>query len=181
MIEPMAEETSGQPNPSPIDVQVEPNATPETRPQDSVSSFTTSHGSIYTYDDKGHTTRFKTKTGIEQPKQDITVFVDVGINDARTVAAAYLLRSSTEKTRIELVEQQPDGSTKVITDIQEVTNPDQLRVVTFRGERVVKSKPASLFPKLGTYVFDSRRFEENGVTKTERHLGHKVSSIEYKD
>ena len=151
------------------------------RPQDSVVSFTTSRGSVYTYDADGHTTRFKTKTGVEQPKQDLTVFVDVGVGDAGTIAAAYLLRSATEKTKIEVVEQQPDGSTRVVDDIQEVTNPNQLQVATFRGERVIKSKPASLFPKVGSYAYDSRRFEEDGVTKTERHLGHKVSSIQYKD
>jgi hypothetical protein len=44
-----------------------------------------------------------------------------------------LLRSSTETTRIEVVEQQIDGSIKVITDIQEITKPDQLQVATFRG------------------------------------------------
>jgi hypothetical protein len=150
------------------------------RPQDTIESFTTSHDSVYTYDTDGYTTRFKTKTGVEQPKQDITVFVEVGVKDAGTIAAGYLLRSSTETTKIEVVEQQPDGSLKVVKNTQEITDPEQLQVVTFRGDRVIKSKPASLFPKIGLYVYDSRRFEEDGVTKTERHLGHKVSSILYK-
>jgi hypothetical protein len=39
----------------------------------------------------GHTTRFKTKTGVEQPKQDLTVFVDVSVKDARAIAAGYFI------------------------------------------------------------------------------------------
>ncbi len=152
----------------------------ELRPQDSVVSFTTSRGSIYAYDEEGYTTRFKTASATEQPKQDLTVFVDVGPKDMGTIAAAYLLRSSTEQTKVEVIEQQPDGEAKVISDIQEVTLSDQLMVATFRGDRIIKRKPASIMPKIGMYVFDSRRYEEGGVTKTERHLGHKVTAIRYK-
>jgi hypothetical protein len=156
-------------------------AATEARPQDSIASFTTAKGSVYTYDEDGHTTRLKTKTDEEQPKQDITVFIDVDLGDAKTIAAAYLLRSSTEKTRLEVVEQQADGSMRVVSDAQDITNPNALLVATFRGERFIKSKPASLFPQVGLYVFDSRHYEEDDTTKTERHLGHKVTSIQYKD
>ncbi len=157
------------------------NSADSNRPQDTVVSFTTSRGSVYAYDEDGHTTRFKTVAGEEQPRQDLTVFVDVGVKEAGTVAAAYLLRSSTDKTKIEVIERQPDDSVRVVSDIEEVTHPDQLQVATFRGGRVIKSKPASLFPRAGAYVFDTRRFEENGVLRTERHLGHKVSSIQYRE
>lgn len=153
---------------------------PELRPQDSIVSFTTSRGSVYTYDDEGHTTRFKTASDKEQPTQDLTVFVNVEPKDVGTIAAAYLLRSSTEQTKIEVIEQQPDGEAKVITDIKEVALPDQLMVATFRGDRIVKRKPASIVPKIGMYVFDSRKFDENGTIKTERHLGHKVTAVRYK-
>ncbi len=165
---------------APVDGLTKPIATPEARPQDSIASFITSKGSIYTYDEDGHTTRFKAKTGVEQPKQDITVFVDVGLRDARTIAAAYLLRSSTEKTRVAVVERQSDGSLLIVNDIQDVSDPTALQVVTFRGDRVVKSKPASILPQVGLRVFDSRRYLENGATKTERHLGHRVVSVQYK-
>lgn len=151
------------------------------RPQDAIASFTTSRGSVYTYDEDGYTTRFKTKTGVEQPRQDITVFVDMGVKDGARAAAAYILRGYTEKTRIEVVEQQPDGSTRIVNDVQQITHPDSLLIATFRGDKVVKSKPVSLFPRVGAHVFDSRRFEQDGVIKTERHLGHKVSSITYKN
>ena len=146
-------------------------------PQETIASFTTSKGSVYTYDEYGHTTRFKTKTGTEQPMQGIAVFIEVGAKDLRNIASAYLLRSSTETTRIDVVEQLPDGTLQAIYDIQQVTNPHALQVATFRGDRLVKSKPASLFPKEGLHVFDLRRYEENGITKTERHLGHKVIAI----
>ena len=153
---------------------------PELRPQDTVSSFTTSHGSIYTYDDEGHTTRFKTATGEEQPRQDLTVFVDVTPKDAGAVAAAYLFRSSTKSTRIEVVETQPDDSTRIVTQIDDITDPSRLMLATFKGDIISRTKPASLMPRIGAYVYDSRRFEENGVTRTERHLGHKVTDIQRK-
>jgi hypothetical protein len=62
-----------------------------------------------------------------------------------------------------------------------VTLPDSLRVVTFKGTRMLKSRPANLFPQPGLYAFDSRRFEKDGVTRTERHLGHRVTSIKTRD
>jgi hypothetical protein len=159
----------------------EPSLSSEVRPQDTIESFTTSHGSVYTYDDEGHTTRFKAATGTEQPKQDLTVFVEVGPRDVGAIAAAYLLRSSTQSTKIEIVEMQTDGQPTVVRSVSEVTLPDQLHVATFRGERLMKSRPASLFPRVGLYVFDSRRVEDNGVTRTECHLGHKVTTIKHKD
>ncbi|MEO8863031.1 MAG: hypothetical protein ABI354_01780 [Candidatus Saccharimonadales bacterium] len=150
------------------------------RPQDTIESFTTARGSIYTYDEDGHTTRFKTATSQEQPKQDLTVFVEVGPRDVGTVAAAYLFRGINEATKIEVVEIQPDGQPRVVTDAAEVTLPGSLRVATFKGTRMVKNRPASLFPQPGLYTFDSRRFDEGGVTRTERHLGHKIISVKPK-
>lgn len=151
------------------------------RPQDSVVSFTTSRGSVYTYDENGHTTRFKTVTGEEYPKQDITVFVDAGVRDVGAVAASYLLRSSTEGTKIQVAEQQPDGQTKIVIDIKDVQYPDNIVLATFKDGQILKSKPASLSPAVGKYVFDTRHFDDNGTLKTERHLGHKVTSIRYKE
>jgi hypothetical protein len=156
------------------------SANPE-RPQDTVASFTTSHGSTYTYDDQGYATRFKTASGEEQPRQDITVFFNLTPRDLSTAAAAYLLRSSTEKSKVEVIEQQLDGQIRVITDIHEVKLPDQLMVATLRGDKVVRSKPTSLMPRIGAHVFDSRQFEEDGIVKTERHLGHKIIDIRYKE
>ena len=149
-------------------------------PQDTIESFMTSKGSIYTYDDVGHTTRFKAATGEVQPEQGITVFVEAGVKDAPRVAAAYLLRSSTNKTRIEVVEAQEDGAIKIIKDATEVVSPDRLLVATFRDDRVVKSRSASLLPIIGRYPFDSRTFEEGGEVRTERHIGHRVTSIQHK-
>ncbi|MDQ5886059.1 MAG: hypothetical protein QG628_456 [Patescibacteria group bacterium] len=149
-------------------------------PQDSVESFTTSKGSVYSYDNEGYTTRFKTVTGEVQPKQGITVFVEAGVKDLPRVAAAYLLRSSTKQTRIEVVEMQEDGKVKIVKDVTEVSSPDQLVVATLRDGTVVKSRPASLFPVIGTYPFDSRTFEEDGLAKTERHIGHRITAIKHK-
>ncbi|MCX6727459.1 MAG: hypothetical protein NTX11_01435 [Candidatus Saccharibacteria bacterium] len=149
-------------------------------PQDTVESFMTSKGSVYTYDSEGHTTRLKAATGELQPEQGITVFVEAGVKDVPRVAAAYLLRSSTNNTRIEVVETQEDETIKIINDVTEVSSPDRLLVATLSDGKVVKSRPASLFPVIGTYPFDSRTFEEDGEVKTERHIGHRVTSIQHK-
>jgi hypothetical protein len=163
--------------------QVVDTPNPELRPQDSVVSFTTSQDSVYTYDEEGHTTRFKTATGEEQPTQDITVFADVRLRDAIAlgpVALRYMRKRSASGVRIGVVETLPDGTDKAITDIAEVTDPDHLMVAVFRGDKVVKAKPASLMPRVGAYVYDSRRFEEEGAVETEGHVGHKVTGINYK-
>lgn len=150
---------------------------PTPLPQDSVASFTTSKGSVYSYDEDGHTTRYKAATGIEQPKQDLTVFLDLGLRDVGSVALSYLLKGSKNKRSIEVTELQPDGSARIVADVNEISNPDRLSVTTFRRGKILRSKPASLQPRLGAHVYDSRRFEENGAVRTERHLGHKVTSI----
>ena len=138
-------------------------------------------GSVYIYDGQLHTTRLKTATGELQPTQDLAVFIDVRARDVGTIAAALLFRGSSRKTKFEVVEELPDGSVKVVSDAQQISNPDRLQVAVFRGDKIVRSKPASLRPRLGAYVFDSRRYEHEGVVHTERHLGHKVSTIKYKD
>jgi hypothetical protein len=148
-----------------------------TLPQETIASFVTSKDSVYTYDSDGHTTRYKTVTGIEQPRQDITVFFDMSPRDVGSVAMTYLLRGTKRRRSIEVTEQLPDGTAKIVSDISEVTNPDQLRITTFRRGRILRSKAASLYPRIGAHVYDSRRYDDNGVTKTERHLGHKVTSI----
>ena len=165
---------------TPSDTLPIPDLVSEARPQDLINSFTTSKGSIYTYNEDGHTTRFKAVSNEEQPRQDLTVFVDVGVRDIGRIAGAYLLRSSTGSTKVAVVEMQPDGTSRVITDSKEIRYPDQLHVASTRRGGTIVSKPASLFPRVGAYAFDSRRYEENGITRTERHLGYKVTKIQYK-
>lgn len=152
-------------------------ATDITLPQSTVLSFKTSKGSIYTYHGD-HTTRHKTKTGIEQPEQDLTVFIDGGIKDIPIVIGAYLLRSSVDRFRAVVVEGQPDGQFRAIHDARDVSAPDSLRIATLRDGCIVRSRPASLYPRIGAYPYESRRYKKDGRIRTERHLGHKVISIE---
>lgn len=153
----------------------------EARPQDTVNSFVTSNGSIYVYDEKGYTTRFKSSTEEMQPRQDITVFFKFVIRDLGSAATAYLTKSSVKSAKVFVGELQPNGDYRIINDVKEVNQPDQLIIATFKGDRIARSKPASLFPSIGSYVFDSRQFEDDGRIRTERHLGHKVTEIRYKD
>lgn len=150
------------------------------RPQDSIDSFVTSKGSVYTYDKEGHTARYKTAKSEQQPTQGIAVFVELGLRDAKEVVAAYLTRSSNQRTRIFVVEHGANGQTRIITDATEIQDPSRLSLAIYQGDHIAKSRPVSLFPKIGSYVFDTRQYEQDGVQKTERHLGHKVTAINFK-
>lgn len=151
------------------------------RPQDSIDSFVTSKGSVYTYGTEGHTSRFKMVKAEQQPTQGIAVFVDLGLRDVKEIAVAYLTRSAAQRTKIFVVEHGTNGQTRIITDATEIQDPERLYLATYQDGQIAKSRPVSLFPKIGSYVFDTRQFEENGVVRTERHLGHKVTSINYKE
>ncbi len=147
------------------------------KPQDLVESFVTSRRSVYTYDETGRTTRFKTANGELQPTQDLTVFVDIGASDFRDVLKGFMTINPRSNSVVQIIEQGDDGQTRVIESIDDVLQPDKLALALTRDGEIITSKSVSLFPAVGKYVYDSRTFDENGVKRTERHLGHKVTSI----
>ncbi len=150
-------------------------------PQRPVRSFKTSKGSIYTYDEDRKTTRFKTATGEQHMKQDITVFVDLTPEEDQEVNNAYHhIYKEYEGSKVYVLERQQDNTPRIIRDITDVKDPERLYLAVFRnGERCSLLKKASLSPIVGYHVFDSRHFEKDGQWYTERHLGHKVAEIEY--
>lgn len=149
----------------------------EPRPQDVVASFVTSRGSVYTYDENGQTTRFKAAANELQPTQDLTVFVDVERGDFLNVAKGYLAFKAGRKSELQVIEQDEDDSMRVVERIDQVQEPERLILGLFSNGELIRSKPVSIFPKLGSHVYDSRVYEENGVKRTERHFGHKVIKI----
>lgn len=150
------------------------------RPQDTVASFETAQGSVYTYDAEGRTTRFKTASGEQNDTQDITVFVDLTLEQEQDVLESYRAKNLTQKTKVYVVERQEDGQPKIIRTIGDVQRPDELFLAIYRDSKMTQSKQASLFPEVGCNVFDTRRYVEDGVTMSERHLGNKVTKINYK-
>ena len=143
-------------------------------------SFETEKGSIYTYDDQGRTTRFKTVTGKQSVKKDITVFVDLNKEQESKILSAYHhFNQEDENKRIFVLERQMDDSAKIIRKREDVKYPEKLYLGIVENGVSIFNKKATLTPTIGYQVFDTRCYEKNGLWKTERHLGHKVTKINY--
>lgn len=157
----------------------EHEGTAETKPK--IAGFRTAQGSVYRYDHEGKTTRFKSATGKQQERQDLTVFSPLSIEEEQDYLSAY--RHDTlladKDSKVYVVERQPDDSALIVRDVSQVKNPDSLYLAIVKNGHIVKNNKASLQPAVGYNVFDTRHFVEGGVEKTERHLGNKVTEIVY--
>ncbi|HVA10750.1 MAG TPA: hypothetical protein VNG32_01110 [Candidatus Dormibacteraeota bacterium] len=141
-------------------------------------AFKTAQGSVYKYDDEGKTTRFKTATGEQKERQDITVFVPLTLEEEQDYLEAYQ-GDFVSTQKIYVVERQPDDSARIVRDIGQVTNPDEIYLAITEDGQIVKNNKASVAPVVGANVFDTRQFRQDGQTFTERHLGNKVAEIAY--
>ncbi|MGH7157240.1 MAG: hypothetical protein ACREGG_03985 [Candidatus Saccharimonadales bacterium] len=144
-----------------------------------VAGFRTAKGSIYTYGPEGKTTRFKTAAGEQQERQDITVFSPLTIEEEQDYLLAYRSEDRDGKTKVYVVERQPDDSARIVRDVTEVKDPDRVYLTIVKDGQIVKNNKAFLQPVVGYSVFDTRHFQENGQPMTERHLGNKVTEIIY--
>lgn len=136
-----------------------------------VKQFKTTKGSIYAYDNEGKTTRFKTATGEQMDRQDITVFLDLAPHEED----AFL--HDIDEAKVYVVEELSDGTPKIIRDISEINNKENIYLASIKDGRWIRKKRASVAPKEGHSVFDARQFKKDGQTYTERHLGNKVVEI----
>ena len=151
-------------------------------PKRQVKSFRTTKGSVYTYDQEGKTTRFKTATDKQHQRQDITVFVELKPDEEQRFLEAYHHPSKSSKDeKVYVVEKQPDNTPRIIRDIQKVNNPDNIYLGIVKGGKLIGANKASLTPVIGYIVFDTRHYQENGKWFTERHLGNRVADIQYVD
>ena len=141
-------------------------------------SFTTEKGSVYTYDDQGRTSRYKTKTKEQYESQDITVFVDISEEESRSILDAIHAENPDLKKKVYILERLEGGKPQIIHKFSEVNNPRNLYLSIYdkqgKNEWI---KKASLKPTIGHTVFDTRHFENDDEEETERHLGHKVIEI----
>ena len=122
-----------------------------------VVSFKTEHGSVYTYDSDGKTTRFKTASGEQLERQNITVFIPLtGLEEAEYLEAYHLNEHS--HTKVYVLERQPDDSPKKIRDVSEIGDPSRIYLGIIKAGKVIKTTPASLRPIVGYNAFDSCHF-----------------------
>ena len=145
-----------------------------------VKLFKTAKGSVYTYDSDNKTTRFKTVTGEQNDRQDITVFLNLAPQEEQDILMAYR-GYEREGVKVYVIERKADDNVKVIRDVKEVENKDRLYLAIVSGSTVETMYKASLEPKVGANVFDFRTFYENGERMSERHLGNKVVDIEFEE
>jgi hypothetical protein len=150
------------------------------RVQDVVKSFETAHGSVYSYGEDGRTSRFKTETGEQMETQDITVFAHLTLDQQQDVLEAYRAKNPLEKTKVYVVERQEDGLPKIVRATGDISHPTELFLAIYRNRQMAENVPVSLIPKVGANVFDTRHYLKDGVWMTERHLGNKVTKVNYR-
>jgi hypothetical protein len=161
---------------APAPNQAEHNAAHETVKR--ATSFKTSKGSVYTYDEDGKTTRYKTATGEQNVRQDLTIFADLSPEENEDYLLAF--HSPDRNYKVAAVEVQDDMRPRRLTDVAQVKNPDRVYLSVLYGPKTLQAKKAELQPFPGANVFDTRQFtDENGQLMTESHIGHKVTDITY--
>lgn len=165
-----------------LGAEVSPEATTSPEADPRVKSFKTEKGSVYTYDADGKTTRFKTATGEQNERQDLTIFANLTPEEEQQVRNVIHLEGD-HGQKVYIVERLADDNAppRVLRDLSEVTNPNALYLGVFRDGKTLMIKKASLKPTVGADVFDNRSVtDENGVqVAREIHLGNKVTEIEY--
>lgn len=153
---------------------------PQEEQERKVKLFKTAKGSVYTYGPEGKTTRFKTVTGEQRPQQDITVFADLSPDEEHEVLSGYLLGGKS-KTKVYVLEvEQPDKPPRIVRDIGEVKDPKKVYLGVIKDGAYSLFKQVSVTPVVGWNVFDHRHYQEDGQWYSDRHLGNKVTEIEYK-
>ncbi len=140
-----------------------------------VESFTTSHGSVYTYESDGRVRRHKTATGEDFPPQELTAFVHVsdGENDAWVQAG---------KDELRLYETRPaDGKSRRVVDAKAVEYPENLEFMWVKNEKAAKRTRATLKPTRGYSTFEILHVKEREQTFIRSHFGHEVVDMRYAD
>lgn len=141
-----------------------------------VKWFKTEKDSIYTYDNNGKTSRFKTAEGKQYEQQNVTAFVDLNPKETEE----FLDDMNIENIGVYVVEELPNGDPHIIKDIAEVQDPEKIYLASLNidKKRWVRKKKASLKPIIGYTPFDTRMYEKDGKLAVDVHLGHKIVEIE---
>jgi len=156
---------------------------PETREKPkTVKSFKTAQGSVYTYDNEGRTSRFKTVTGEQHEPQDITVFAQLSPDQEQAILRAYHQPGEQDKAKkVYVLERQLDDTPKIIRHTHEIKLEDRLYLGILNDNKLTFAVPATTQPTMGMNAFDMRTFKKDGARYTERHLGNKVVDVTYEE
>src|SRR5260221_71246 len=134
----------------------------EARLNSKVKSFKTSRGSLYSYDDEGKTIRFKTKTGEQFKRQDLTIFVDLTLDEEQEVLHSIQKpHEQDNEIKAYCVERLENDQPKIVRDRGEIINVGRLYFGVLRKDGSWQlMKKASLVPSVGKTVFDTRHYTE---------------------
>ncbi|HWS49064.1 MAG TPA: hypothetical protein VN174_03385 [Candidatus Methanoperedens sp.] len=141
-----------------------------------IKSFETAKGSVYTYDKKGKTLRYKTVDQELQEKMDITVFISTDEDTRAKIFDAY---TRPNKFSFHLVEVR-DNNPVQIYGLEDIENPENLKfgVLNIPKNKWAFYRKASLTPTMGAVVYE-RGNSTKDSGKFIHHLGHEVTKINY--
>lgn len=147
-----------------------------------VKSFKTELGSLYTYDDEKKVSRFKTVDEEQHPRQDITVFAHLSPEDDEIFSLVHNKNIGYETKSIFVTCLSLETNKLYpVYDISKITNKDKiyLSIIDHNKNKIIKQVKAHIKPIVGLTVFELRTFEKDGKKMLNRHLGHKVTDVEY--
>ena len=101
--------------------------------------------------------------------------------DFEAVKGVMKARDKKADEQLYVVEKQPDGTARIIKNISEVIDPEELSLAIIRNNAIAGQQKVTLMPTQGFNSFSYRSFEsQNGERQPERNLGGKVIEIVYK-
>lgn len=160
-----------------------------------VDFIETAKGSKYKYLPDGRTQRFKKTEGKNYEPQDILLFIpdwetiqkiapkDLikrGIFGENDVQYDQELLNYLHKGRISIVNKEGD----VLKTKRKINDEKGTIFLAFqeKGKDIADFViPVSRMPQLGYYAFDRRNYKKDDEDMTERHIGHQVIKIGYKN
>lgn len=154
-------------------------------------SFETERGSVYSYDEQGKVTRFKKATGETLEKSDVVAFIPHW-----GWIEQYAPKEFLDKLQNELILKQ-EMLRYIHTDNKDL----KIYLVDEKGNKIDSQEdlekaiqpflyfgtvdkedfsiPVSKVPKIDYTPYDSLKYEENGQPVRYRHIGHKITKINY--
>ena len=112
-------------------------------------------------------------------RQDVTVFVDLTPNEEQEVLRGYLHKEN-DNTKVYVLEVEQKGKPpRIIRDVSEIKDPEKISLGVLKNGSWSLLKKASTTPTVGWNVFDHKHYQKNGEWLSDRHLGNKVTEINY--